>query len=106
MTDVYISHYKGNSQTADKIKNKLKDDNINCFSTPSEQGPDAENAIKECKVFVVVLNQAASYSKQVLDEISTACVRYNGDENITILPFQISDEPISSDAMNYIGRLQ
>ena len=106
MADVYISHFGENSQNiADSILNKLNKDGISCFSTPSEETDTSENALMSCKVFVIILNQAASYSKQVLDEISTACVRMNGSENITILPFQISDETISDEAMSYIGRL-
>ena len=106
MTDVYISHFGENSQSiAENIKNKLSSDGTACFSTPAEKTEVSENALKECKVFVIVLNQAASYAKQVLDEISTACVRYNGGEDITILPLQISDEEISGEAMSYIGRL-
>ena len=106
MTDVYISHFGERSQSiAQSISDKLTSEGISCFSTPAQDGESAKNALMQCRVFVIVLNQAASYSKQVLDEISTACVRLHGGENISILPFQISDETVSDDAMSYIGRL-
>lgn len=107
MTEVYISCYGSKSQAiANKITAALTADGIECFSTPYTPSDAGAAALKECRVFIIILNQAASYSNQVLDEICTACVRYNGDENITILPFQISDEAISDEAMHYIGRLQ
>ena len=99
LTDVYLTYHESSKEIADKITARLKKDGIGAVS--SDPGK-----IKDCKVFIILLNQAASYSKEILDEISTACVRYHGGEDIAIMPFQVSDETVSPEAMSYIGKIR
>ncbi len=108
--DVFISHHtKSSLHITQAICNSLEAQNIRCWYAPRDtQGVYADSitqAIGACRIFILVLNRASSFSQDVLSEINLAVERLRRGENIAILPFQIADEEVSASAKYYIGRM-
>lgn len=102
--DVFISHHTSTClKITQAICNSLENSGIRCWYAPRDvrgtYAGDIIEAIDSCKVFVLVLNQESSLSKHVLNEINAAVER-----DVTIVPFQISNEMIGKDAQYYIRR--
>ena len=64
------------------------------------------DAIAECKVFLLILNQYSSISAHCLNEINTVFDRLSKHENVVILPFKIDKCELSKDAYYYLGRIR
>lgn len=108
--DVFISHHtKSSLPITEAICNSLEANAIRCWYAPRDtQGSYARSivtAINECRIFIIVLNRESSFSEDVLNEMNVAFDRLRAGENITLLPFQVSADEISSDAKYYIGRM-
>ncbi len=108
--DVFISHHtKTCLEVTEAICNKLESLKIRVWYAPRDTidsyARSIVNAINQCNVFVLILNKASSFSEDVLNEINIAVERLRNGEKISILPFHITDEEISSDAKYYIGRM-
>jgi len=103
MHDVFISYEKETKTIADNICNTLEKNNIRCWYAPRDvEGEYAQaivNAIRNSKVFILILTGKSSRSNHVLNEVETA---YKEMENnpLVILPFKLTDE-VLSDAMTY-----
>ena len=108
--DVFISHHTQSCLLITQaIANTLEKNRIRCWYAPRDTkaayAASIVDAIKSCKIFVLVLNRQSSFSQDVLNEINLAFDRVRNGENIVILPFHISTEEISKDAYYYIGRM-
>lgn len=108
--DVFISyHFNSSRSITEIICNCLEENSIRCWYAPRDvqkaYAKSISDAIRACKVFLLVLNKESSFSPDVLNEINLAFEKLRKGEDITILPFQIADEEISDDARYYIGRL-
>ena len=108
--DVFISHHtKSSLHITEAICNSLESIGTKCWYAPRDtEGAYASSivaAIKNAKVFILVLNKESSYSEDVLNEINLAVERMRRGEDISILPFHISKDDISDDAKYYIGRM-
>lgn len=108
--DVFLSYEHSMKSVVDHICAALESDGIRCWYAPRDAVGDYAtsimNAIDEARVFVVVLNNAASESVHVLNEVENAykrIVEKNGD--LTILPFRLSNEDLSKAMEYYINRL-
>ena len=64
------------------------------------------DAIAECKVFLLILNQYSSISAHCLNEINTVFDRLSKHENVVILPFKVDKCELSKDAYYYLGRIR
>ncbi len=107
---VFISYHTNSSlKIVEKIVNALEKESISCWYAPrdcSEQYAGAiVSAIRECKVFLLVLNKESNVSEHVLNEINYAFERYKNHENITLLPFRIDECELSDDVYYYLGRI-
>lgn len=108
--DVFISYHSETSQAlAGKIANRLESMGYNCwFSGKNLGGGDYASgimdALNECRVFLLILNKAASESAHVLNELEIATNRLNHKEELTIIPFRVTDEEIGPAAQYYISR--
>jgi len=81
-------------RNTDAICSTLERNKIRCWYAPRDVGTGTYaasiiEAIKNSKVFVLVLNQNASESPHVLNEVETAYKRIK--DGLTIMPFKISD---------------
>ena len=101
--DVFISyHTKSSRSIVEAICNVLESSKIKCWYAPrnveSQYAGDIVRAIRNCKIFLLILNQEASNSQDVLNEINEAFERLRAKEEFYILPFHISNQEISPDA--------
>lgn len=108
--DVFLSYEHSMQSVVEHISSALEQDGIRCWYAPRDVVGDYAtsimNAIEEARIFVVVLNNAASESVHVLNEVENAykrIVERNGD--LTILPFRLTNESLSKAMEYYINRL-
>jgi len=97
--DVFVSYTKKDKVVADSIVATLEGNDIRCYYAPRDIKPGEDwgkaisDAIKGCKIFLLVFSGSSNKSRRVLDELNLAI----STEKIT-LPFRIENlEP--SDAM-------
>ena len=108
--DVFISHHvKTSGHIAQAIANKLESMGIRCWycgrdMTGGDYATNIMLALNSCKVFLLILNRAASESEHVLNELDAATVRLTKHEPVTILPFVVSGEEITLAAQYYLRR--
>jgi tetratricopeptide (TPR) repeat protein len=88
--DVFISYSSKNKQTADAVCHALEQNGIKCWIAPRDiiggqkYGEVIENAIKVCKVFVIIFSEESKISPWVESELNIAFT----DRRI-IIPFKI-----------------
>ncbi len=108
--DVFISHHTDSSlHIVEAIVNKLESNGIKCWYAPRNTEDDyagsIARAIKQCKVFLLILNKDASESVHVLNELNAVTKRLTKKEEVHILPFHTADDEISDEADYYVGRM-
>ena len=108
--DVFISyHTKSSTHITDAVCNALESKKIKCWYAPrniaGSYAKSIVDAIGRCKIFLLILNKESSYSEDVLNEINLAVERMRKGDDISIIPFHISEEDISPDAKYYLGRI-
>lgn len=108
--DVFISHHTSTClPVTQAICHSLESCGLRCWYAPRDTdqtyAASIVSAIKQCRVFVLVLNYQSSVSQDVLNEINLAVERLRKGETLAILPFQISADMIGDDARYYIGRI-
>ncbi len=108
--DVFISHHTDSSiHIVEAIVNNLESNGIKCWYAPRDTKDDyagsITRAIKQCKVFILVLNKDASESPHVLNELNAVTKRLSKREEVHIIPFHTADNEISDEADYYIGRM-
>ena len=90
--DIFISYSSKQKSIADGVCHYLEENDFKCWLAPrdipvgSEYGDLIEEAIKTCKVVVLVFSQAASVSKWVKGEINVA---FSYGENLQVGPFHV-----------------
>ena len=108
--EVFISyHTESAKETVQTICRMLEDAGITCWYAPRDvSGPYARaiiDAIENCQIFLLLVNQRSCASKHVLNEVDTAFDRYNRDEPIELLPFLLEGCELSKDMRYYIRRI-
>ena len=108
--DVFLSYEHNMKSVVDHICSVLEIEGIRCWYAPRDVSGDYAtsivNAIDEASIFVVVLNNAASKSVHVLNEVEIAYKRIIEKEgDLTILPFKLDGEDLSKAMEYYIKRL-
>ena len=111
MADVFISyHTKSAKNIADRLCGELESRGISCWYAPRDVDPGAYKssiaaAIRDCKVFLLILNPEADKSEQVKDEIHLARRIYDeNQEAITILPIRLNHCHLSDEIYMEISR--
>ena len=93
--DIFISYSSKQKSIADGVCHYLEENGFKCWMAPrdilvgSDYGDLIEDAIKTCKVVVLVFSQSASISKWVKGEINVAFT-----EDKPILPFRVDETEI------------
>ena len=92
MADVFISYHKNSAYAlALQVCAALEKEGIVCWYAPRDEKPGRPymdsiiEAIEECKIFLLILNQGANQSRAVFREVHTAYE--NEDNGVIILPF-------------------
>jgi len=108
MNDVFISYEHESKNIADIICSNLENKKIKCWIAPRNVSGDYAtsivNAIEKTKIFVIILNVAASNSPHVLNEVEIAYKKLL-DKNIYIIPFKIDNSSLSRAMEYYLKRL-
>lgn len=93
--DVFISYSSKNKEAAQAICHVLEQNEIRCWMAPrdlhggAQYGDVIDDAIRTCKVFVVVFSKAAQASPWVNGELNVAF-----EQNKTIIPFKLEETPL------------
>ena len=94
--DIFISYSSQNKEAADAICHVLEEKGIRCWIAPrnipggSQYGDVIDNAIKSCRIVIVVFSEPAAASPWVTGELNVAF-----EEQKTIIPFRIDQTPLS-----------
>ena len=107
---VFISYHTETGKDAVRtICAALEGARISCWYAPRNVGANYAQsiveAIRECRVFLLVLNEGSNVSAHVLNEINCAFDRFKAHEDITLLPFRIDQCALSDDIYYYLGRI-
>ena len=102
MKEVFISYSTVDTTQAETVRNVLETNGLSCWMAPrdipggSNYTKEIPNAIRNCKVFVLVLSKNAQSSQWVLKELDTAvnCGK-------VILPFMLEDCTLN-DEFNFL----
>jgi len=108
--EVFISYHT--SSAADhvrKIAAALEGAGITCWYAPRDCGAQYASsivqAIRQCKVFLMLLNEQSNISAHCLNEVNCAFERLKNHEEITLLPFRLDQCMLSDDVYYYLGRI-
>ena len=108
--EVFISYHTTSSgNLVRKICAALEGAGITCWYAPRDVGANYAQSIVEaihnCKVFLLLLNDQSNISAHVLNEVNCAFDRFKNNEEITLLPFRVSECKLSADVYYYLGRI-
>ncbi|MCH5158466.1 MAG: toll/interleukin-1 receptor domain-containing protein [Clostridiales bacterium] len=105
MHDIFLSYSRKDKQIATMVLSILEQNGIKCWIDyrdipPGENyGASIVRAIKECKIFVLLLSKSSGKSSHVLNEVNSAA-----SAEKPIVPFKIDDVAVSEDLEYYVGR--
>ena len=98
MKDVFISYKAEEFDEAKTIKQVLETNGISCWLAPnsipggSSYASEIPKAIRECKVFVVLISEQAQKSQWVPRELDQAV-----NNQKLIMPFMLENCPLKDD---------
>ena len=104
--DVFLSYSSLNKNVADAVVADFEQHGIRCWYAPRDIMPGQEwvsaihEAIKGCKLFVLIYTDSSNESKQVANEVALA---FNSGK--TLIPFKLSDAEMSSELEYYLTRV-
>ena len=105
--DVFISYKTEEFDEANWVKTTLETNGISCWMAPmcipggSSYALEIPQAIRECKVFVLILSQKSQESKWVPRELDQAI-----NDGKTVLPFMLENCPLKDDFNFYLTNVQ
>ena len=108
--EVFISYHTQSAGDAlRKICAALEGAGISCWYAPrnveANFAQSIVEAIRGCRVFLLLLNKESNVSAHVLNEVHCAFDRLRNYEDIVLLPFRIDDCILSDDMYYYLGRI-
>ena len=104
--DVFISYSSKNKNIADAVVSEFEQNGIRCWYAPRDIRPGEEwvtaitGALEKAKVLVLIYTDESNSSRQVMNEVAVA---FNA--GLTIVPFRLSDEQMSSELEYYLTRV-
>lgn len=107
MKDVFISYKNEEFDEANWVKTILETNGISCWMAPmcipggSSYAAEIPVAIRNCKVFVLILSERSQLSKWVPRELDQAI-----NAGKTVLPFMLEDCPLKDDFNFYLTNVQ
>lgn len=105
--DVFISYKSEEFQEADWVRQQLESGGIRCWMTPNSitggasYATEIPQAIRSCRVFVLILSRRAQLSQWVPKELDQAinCGKI-------IMPFMLENCPLEDDFSFYLSNVQ
>ncbi|MBR6951104.1 MAG: leucine-rich repeat domain-containing protein [Oscillospiraceae bacterium] len=107
MSDVFISYKAEEFDEADRVRNELEENGLSCWMAPmsipggSSYAVEIPQAIREAKVFVLILSEKTQTSRWVPRELDQAI-----NEGKTILPFMLENCPLRDEFSFYLSNVQ
>ncbi|MBR4586746.1 MAG: toll/interleukin-1 receptor domain-containing protein [Lachnospiraceae bacterium] len=104
--DVFLSYSSKNKNVADAVVADFEQHGIRCWYAPRDIMPGQEwvsaihDAIKRCRLFVLIYTDGSNESKQVANEVALA---FNSGK--TLIPFKLSNTAMSSELEYYLTRV-
>lgn len=104
--DVFISYSSVNKNVADALVSDFEQHGIRCWYAPRDIMPGQEwvtainDAIKACRLFILVYTSNSNESKQVANEVALA---FNSGK--TLVPFRLSEDEMSPELEYYLTRV-
>lgn len=102
MKEIFISYSSNDLQQAETVRNVLEKNSLSCWMAPRDI-PGGSNytkeipiAIRNCKIFVLILSKSAQNSHWVLKELDSAV-----NSGKVILPFMLEDCALN-DEFNFL----
>lgn len=102
MKEIFISYSSNDLQQAETVRNVLEKNGLSCWMAPRDI-PGGSNytkeipiAIRNCKIFVLILSESAQSSHWVLKELDSAV-----NSGKVILPFMLEDCALN-DEFNFL----
>ena len=102
--DVFISHSIDDRLVALALCNKLESAGVICWIAPRDVGPGAEwdksivDAIRECRVMVLIFSSKANDSTHIHREVQTAV-----EKDLTVIPFRVQNTQPTGTMEYYLG---
>ncbi len=103
---VFISYSSNNKTAAQRVCDYIEDEGISCWIAPrniepgSEYGAQIINAIRRCKVFLLIASESINRSGHVSSEVDAAF-----DYRKPIIPYKIEAFTFSDEFRYYLGRM-
>lgn len=105
--DVFISYKSEEFEEADWVRSVLEHNGISCWMAPasikggSSYAKEIPQAIRDCKVFVLILSEKSQVSQWVPRELDQAI-----NENKTVMPFMLENCALKDDFNFYLSNVQ
>lgn len=105
--DIFISYKTEEFDDANWVKSTLENNGISCWMAPmsipggSSYAIEIPQAIRQCKVFVLILSEKSQESKWVPRELDQAI-----NENKTVMPFMLENCALKDDFNFYLTNVQ
>lgn len=111
MSDVFISYHTDSAgDQVRKISAALEGAGISCWYAPRDcdanYAASIVEAIRACRVYLLILNEQSNLSAHILNEINCAFDRFRNHEDITLIPFRVDHCSLSDDVYYYLGRIR
>lgn len=111
MSDVFISYHTDSAgDQVRKIAAALEGAGVSCWYAPRDCGANYAGsiveAIRACRVYLLILNEQSNLSAHILNEINCAFDRFRNHEDITLIPFRVDHCTLSDDVYYYLGRIR
>lgn len=107
MKDIFISYKAEQIQTANWVKAQLESNGLGCWMAPgdipggSNYAAEIPQAIRQCKIFVLLLSSQAQTSPWVAREVDLAL-----NERKVVMPFMLEDCVLQDDFNFYLTNVQ
>ncbi|MEY2574061.1 MAG: hypothetical protein QOJ87_2274 [Verrucomicrobiota bacterium] len=102
--DVFISHSTDDKLVALALCNKLETAGVRCWIAPRDVDPGAEwgkaivDAIRDCRIMVLVFSSKANDSRHIHREVQTAF-----EKDLTVIPFRVENTQPTGTMEYYLG---
>ena len=113
MADVFISYHEESAwELADEIAGALENAGITCWYAKRNMPLTVSftetivQAIQDCKVFLLILDEQSNKSVRIKSEIALAFNRCNDDMSLTLIPFRVDDCKLSKSMLYYLNFVQ
>lgn len=110
--DVFISYHLADGKIARKLCDKLEAAGISVWYATRDIMPwdnwenSMEDALQQCRVFIVIFSEISMRSEHVLSELETAFRRLRRHDELCVLPVLVEAENLPDILRYYLTQMQ